>query len=276
MLAVHRHGPDEGVPLVLLHAFPLDSRMYARAVPELEGLPVLTVDSPGFGDSPAPEEVAEALGWTGGPSLELTARAVLASLDAQGVDRFVVAGTSIGGYVSMRLAALVRERLVGIGLIDTKAAPDDEAVRERREKLATAAEGPAGSEAVAPTLGALLGATTVAQDPALVDAVADWATQASPAGIAHSSRAMAARPDSVADLEVLAAHGVAARVLRGEEDTLASEDDALVMAEALGTEAMVVAGVGHLAPLEAPEQVGRALRDLHERALGTTAGKGAR
>lgn len=266
-LAVHRHGPTGDVPLVLLHAFPLDSRMYAALLPHLTDVPTLGVDSPGFGDSPSPADVADAVAWTDGPRLEMVARAVLAALDEQGVDRFVVAGTSIGGYVAMRLAALAPERLAGIGLIDTKATPDPGEARERRERLAVDVLGPPGVSALAPTLAPLLGTTTANDAPGLADAVAGWAAEATPEGVAFAARAMAARPDSTDDLRALGRRRVAALVLRGAEDTLASGDDALDMADALGTEVLEVAGVGHLAPLEAPEAVGGALRDLHERAV---------
>ncbi|MGC5628365.1 alpha/beta fold hydrolase [Georgenia sp. Z1344] len=271
MLAAHPHGPADGLPLVLLHAFPLDARMYDRALSHLGDVPVLALDSPGFGDSPGPAEVADAVDWAGGPSLELVARAVLAALDARGVDRFVVAGTSIGGYVSMRLAALAPERLSGVGLLDTKAAPDTDEARARRERLAADVLGPAGVSAVMPTLGGLLGPTTADRSPELVDLVAQWAGEATPDGVAFAARAMAERPDSLADLRALGERGVPALVLRGVEDGLASDDDALDMAEALRTEVLEVDGVGHLAPLEDPEAVGRALRDLHERAATAAA-----
>ena len=61
-LALHRHGPAEGLPLVLLHAFPVDSRMWDGVIAHLVDLPVITLDAPGFGDSPPPDDVAVALG----------------------------------------------------------------------------------------------------------------------------------------------------------------------------------------------------------------------
>lgn len=264
-LAFHCHGPgSDDPPLVLLHAFPLDSRMYARVLPYLEDVQVLTVDVPGFGDSPSPELVLDA---DEAPSLESVARAVLALLDHLEVGRFVVAGTSLGGYLAMRLAALVPDRIAGIALIDTKASPDTDQARAKREDLAARALGEDGARAVVPTLGALLGESTKEREPGLVDAVSGWAAEATPAGIAYAARAMAARPDSVADLERLGELDVPALVVRGTEDGLASAEDAIDMAEALGTEAMAVEGVGHLAPLEAPTVVGRALRDLFAHAV---------
>ena len=79
------HGePTADPPLVLLHAFPLDSSMWRPVLPALRGVAqVLTVDLPGFGASPAPQ---------GEPSLDAVADAVLVAAAARGHDRVVLAG----------------------------------------------------------------------------------------------------------------------------------------------------------------------------------------
>jgi pimeloyl-ACP methyl ester carboxylesterase len=106
----------------------------------------------------------------------------------------------------------------------------------------------------------LLGPTTHARRRSVVDAVRGWLVDASPAGVAWSQRAMAARPDSTSALAGLT---VPAAVVFGEEDVLtpfaAAEAMAAVLADAVLT---VVPGAGHLSPLEAPRQVARALTSL--------------
>lgn len=89
-LAVRRSGPrpdEAGPPLVLLHGFPFDARMWDAVVAHIPQVPVLALDAPGFGDSPSPQHVARALGRDAAPALELTADAVVATLDAEGVAR---------------------------------------------------------------------------------------------------------------------------------------------------------------------------------------------
>ncbi|MFH5824067.1 alpha/beta fold hydrolase [Georgenia sp. AZ-5] len=261
-LALHHYGPDFDLPLVLLHAFPLDSAMWDDVVALLGDLPVILVDAPGFGASPAPAAVAEELGRPAEPSLETYADAVAASLRAAGVERAVVAGLSMGGYAVLALAERHRGLLAGAGLLDTKAGPDDEAARENRLRVAAAAE-EQGAAAVAPMLAGVLGATTQAQRPDLVERVGA-ALAASPGeGIAWAQRAMAARPGRLSALEDLR---VPVLVLRGVEDDLSPQEAANQLAEVLAdVEVVVVPHAGHLSPLEQPEAVAHALRSLHER-----------
>lgn len=242
-----------GVPLVLLHAFPLSSRMWASVVPELSGVArVVLVDLPGSGDSPLPDG--------GDPSLDVSAEGVVAALDRLGLGRAVFAGVSMGGYVAMALAGRHPERVAGLALLDTKVEADAAEARANRLRMARAVEGETGTRALAPMLDTLLGATTHARRPSVVDAVRGWLEQASPAGVAWSQRAMAARPDSTA---VLAGLRVPAAVVVGEEDGLTPLAAARTMTDALADAVLtVVPAAGHLSPLENPREVARALTGL--------------
>lgn len=263
LLALHRHGADGAVPLVLLHAFPLDSRMWDDVVGRLAHLPLLTLDAPGFGASPAPDAVADALGRGREPAIETYADAVAATLRAAGVARAVVAGVSMGGYAVLALAERHRSLLAGVGLLDTKAEADGEDARANRLAVARAAEGPAGAGAVAPMVSTVLGETTRAERPDVVAAVRAWLAAAPPAGIAWAQRAMAARPGRLSALEDL---DVPALVLRGAEDAGAPQSAAETMAGALDdVELVVVPRAGHLTPVEDPAAVAAALERLHRR-----------
>ena len=264
ILALHRHGPDEQPPLVLLHGFPLDATMWADVVALLPDLPVITVDAPGFGGSPSPDAVAEALGRPSDPALETYADAVAASLREAGADRAVVAGLSMGGYAVLALAERHRGLLMGVGLLDTKAAADDAAARANRVAVADAAA-QQGSAAVAPMLTQVLGGTTQAERPAVVDRMRIALAAAPPIGISWAQRAMAARPDRLAALEDLE---VPVLVLRGAEDEMSPQAAANAMAQVLSdVEVVVVPHAGHMSAMEAPEAVADALRRLYERSV---------
>ena len=246
-----------GVPLVLLHAFPLSSAMWAALVPELADVARLVlVDLPGLGGSPLPA--------TGDPSLDVSAEGVLAVLDRLDLPRAVLAGVSMGGYVAMALARRHPGRIAGLALIDTKAEADADEARANRLRMADAVLGDAGIRALVPMLDTLLGSTTHARRPDLVAAVRGWLAQAPPEGVAWSQRAMAARPDSS---QVLAGLSVPAAVVVGEQDVLTPPQAARAMVEVLPDAVLtVVPGAGHLSPLEAPREVARALTGLVVRA----------
>jgi pimeloyl-ACP methyl ester carboxylesterase len=240
-----------GTPLVLLHAFPLSRAMLAPLAPLLPQARLITPDLRGFGASP--------LG-TDPPDLDRMAEDVLALLDALGLERPVLGGVSMGGYVAMALLRLAPDRAGGLVLLDTKAGADAESARAAR--LATARQVAAdGAAVLAPMLDALLGATTRATRPDVVAAVSGWIAAADPAGVAWAQRAMAARPDS---FPTLAASQMPALVVVGDEDQLSPPTEAAAMVAALGDSAtlVTVAQAGHLAALEQPTAVAAALTDF--------------
>ncbi|NLT31360.1 MAG: alpha/beta hydrolase [Propionibacterium sp.] len=254
-LGMHRFGPVSGLPVVLLHGFPLDFRMWEAVIAELPEVPVIAVDAPGFGISPLPE---------GEPSLSVYADLLAESLAEENVSSAVIVGLSMGGYAAMALAESRPELFAGIGLLDTKAGADPEAAKQNRLAVADAAEGEDGSGAVAPMIDAVLGATTHAERPEVVEVLRTWLAEAPPAGIAWGQRAMAARPDRHAALEKLDVPGL---VLRGDEDDMSPADAAQQMADALGddTELVTIAGAGHMTAMETPDPVALAIRRLYER-----------
>ena len=243
-------------PVVLLHAFPLHAGMYARLLPQLPDGAV-TPDFPGFGSAAAP---------SGPPSLTTYAQHLLAELDDAGLGRIILGGTSMGGYVAMEMLRLARHRVLGLALLDTKASADPPAAKANRERIAASAETDGLAVVHADVEPALLGETTKADRADVVAEVHTMVAHADPAMVAWAQRAMAARPDSLADL---ASFDGPALVLRGDEDVLATDADALAISDSLArAERVTVRGAGHLAAVEAPDAVASALRGLIARCGG--------
>ena len=267
MLQVHtlRRGRAGRLPLVLLHGFPLDHRMWSDVVDLLAGDPtVLAPDLPGFGTSPSGPDVAGAFGADGPPSLETVADAVAAALRADGVDRAVVGGLSLGGYVAMALVERHPDLVAGLALIDTKSTADDDAARQNRLRIAATVRAEARIDAVLGMRSALLGATNRVARPDLVQRLEGWIRDQGPAGVAWIQEAMAARPDRTA---VLAGYRGPAVVVVGEEDEIAPVSAARAMVEALAdAELVIVPGAGHMTSNESPEPVASALSGLLARA----------
>lgn len=226
-------------PLVLLHAFPLDSRMFDGIRPAVAGRTrLLTPDLRGFGDGPPLVDTA--------PDLTVFADDVLADLDAAGIERAVVGGVSMGGYIALNLLRRHPDRVAGLVLADTRSGADDAAALERRRSAAERADRgdiAAGPDAIAPLVAG------AASDLVRADlAVIAGAVPA--AAIAWGQRAMAARPDSTA---VLAATTVPVLVVVGEQDAVTPPAVAREMAAtAPEAELVELPGVGHLSPAEDP------------------------
>ncbi|MFJ8649669.1 alpha/beta fold hydrolase [Streptomyces sp. NPDC093546] len=257
--------PGAALPVVLLHALPLDSSMWGRTARELRarGHRVLAPDQRGFGASPLTDQP---------PSLDLVADDLARELDRRDIGAAAFVGCSMGGYVAMAFLRRHPHRVRALALLAARATADTAETAAQRRRFADlilddAARGPL----LAGTTPSLLGATTRAARPGLLARVTDLAAAARPQAVAWAQRAIAARTDATAALD---AADVPAAIVIGAEDELVSVDEARRTAAALPHGRLVtLPGVGHLAPLEAPEATLEILTGLLARA--ETAGAGA-
>ena len=233
--------PD--TPLVLLHAFPLDNRLWA-------GVDVLAAapDQRGFGSAPLGADE---------PDLAVVAADVVELIRGLPGEQVVLGGCSMGGYVAMAVLRQAPELVAGLVLVSTRASADAEAARANRHAMAARIEDEGAGFVPDTVLPTLLGAETLERRPSVVDTVRTIASEQDGAAIAWAQRAMAARPDSSA---LLAATDVPTLIVRGEQDTLIPAEDADAMAALMPkAEVVVLAGAGHLPPLEVPEEFTGAL-----------------
>lgn len=264
LLAHHQLSHGDGVPLVLLHGFPLDSRMWHDVVALLPGEhSVIALDLPGMGESPSGPDVARTLGTDATPSIDVSADAVAATLRALGVERAVVAGLSMGGYVVLALLERHPGLLAGAALLDTKAGADAPAAVENRLRIADEVEANLNVDAVLNMRRALLGETNRELRPDLVERLDGWIRDQGPAGVAWCQRAMAARPDRFA---ALGAFDGPVAVIVGDQDELSPVGQAQSMVDAARDATLsVVPRAGHMTTIEAPEPVAAALAALVRR-----------
>jgi 3-oxoadipate enol-lactonase len=244
-LAFEQH--DRRPVLALLHAFPLDRRMWRRQCIELDGLArVIAFDLPGFGESPAGPNPA---------SLDAWADIVEDVLDALvGDEPVVVAGLSMGGYVALRIADRRPGRLAGLVLADTRAAADTAEARAARDQAIFSVRR-RGVEALGHDL--LPKLLSCEARPEIIERARSMMLDQRPEAVAAALTVMRDRPDS---RPVLPRLNVPVLVMVGEEDTLTPPDEAEAMARAIpGAWLIRIPGAGHLANLEAPEAFNRAL-----------------
>lgn len=268
MLALHtlRRGIPGAMPLVLLHAFPLDHRMWLDVTDRLPGeRTVYAPDLPGFGTSPSGPDVAEAVGADPSvPSVDVMADGVVATLRGAGIERAVVAGLSMGGYVALAILERHPELVAGLGLIDTKTAADDDAARAKRYEVADTIVAEQRVDAVFGMRTSVLGRTNRIARPDLVERIEGWINDQGPEGVAWAQRAMAVRPDRS---HLLPAFTGPSLVVVGEEDDLAPVDVARRMAYALqDSDLWIVPRSGHLTSNESPQPVASGLSRLLRRA----------
>jgi pimeloyl-ACP methyl ester carboxylesterase len=242
-----------GTPVVLLHAFPLDGRMWAPQVEALAGTYQLIVpDLRGFGA--AREQAVEEAG------MDLLADDVARLLDDRGLDRVVLGGLSMGGYVALAFVRRHADRLGGLLLLDTKAGADSEQARADRLAMAERVLAEGADFLPEAMLPRLLGKTSLEERPELVERVTVLIREQDPRAVAGAQRGMAARPDAGDVLETIA---VPTLVVTGGEDAVIGPEVGRELAAAIpGARFLLVERAGHLSSLERPDVVNEALLDF--------------
>jgi pimeloyl-ACP methyl ester carboxylesterase len=176
---------------------------------------------------------------------------VIDLLDHLHVTEAVVCGMSMGGYVALALFRLATRYIQGLILADTRAEPDSpEAIAARKAMQTTAKE--KGAEAIAADMiPKLLGETTRATRPDVVERVRSLILERSAGSIAGALNVMMTRPDSTT---LLSSIHVPTLVLVGEEDVVTPRGFAETLSRGIaGSELVSIAGAGHLSSLEQPE-----------------------
>jgi 3-oxoadipate enol-lactonase len=240
----------KGLPLVLIHGFPLCRSMWrpqAEALAKV-GCRVITPDLRGFGES--------GLG-PGRGSMDVYADDVVALLDHLGIDKAVVGGMSMGGYVLLNLLERHPDRVAAPLFIVTKVGGDDDAGKARRTALAEAAR-TQGSLPVAEVFRSILFAPeTLSADPELVSEVFGWMNAADPLGAAAGLVAMRDRKDYTT---LLGTFSQPALVIGADQDQAIPSDNSRIIAEGLpDAKLCVIPGGGHMVNLEQPQAFNKAI-----------------
>ena len=239
--AVAAAGPPGAPPLVLLHGSRRTRSMWR---PQLEGLAdafrVIAVDLPAHGalaDLPF--------------RLEDAADIVAAVIDAEGGGRAIVAGSSLGGYVAIDLAARHSRRVSGLVLAGTTAEP---------RAIARRAPRTVGSYLLAAAGERLLGGAGRPDDDG---AGGDGAEPAPTNGwlFKGGTRALVAALGTTF-LPRLASYPGPVLIVNGATDAIFRRAEERFVAAARDARLVVIPGTGHLANEEQPLAFNAAIREF--------------
>lgn len=237
--------------LLLIHGFPLDHTLWNPQMASLADVAqVLAPDLRGFGNDrrPLPEIM----------TMEAHAADIKTLLDERGVDRVVLCGLSMGGYIAMAFLEQWPERVGGLILCNTRASADTlegQAARKATAQNAFAKGVDVIARAMAPTL---LSDLTKRTHPELMAHMEAMIARQRPEAVAAAALGMSERPDRH---HVLRACTVPALVITGSNDALMPLPTSRSMAEALPHGRLVVLEhAAHLTNLEATDDFNSTVR----------------
>ena len=242
-LAYADHGV--GLPVIFLHAFPLNRRMWEGELMALLGegrYRLVALNWRGFGES----EITNGIS-----SMELFAGDVAGLMNALGIQNAILCGLSMGGYAAFAFLRKYPQRVAGLILADTRPGADTPEAQANRENVAQIAE-TQGTGAIADLqVPRLISEYTRRHHPEVEARVRQLIDEATPQGIAAASRGMAQRADST---ELLGDITCPTLVIVGEQDALIPPAVTQDYASRIpGAQFAVIPQAGHLSNLEQPE-----------------------
>ncbi len=242
-----------GDVLLLLHGFPLNQSMWKHQIAALtQTHRVIAPDLRGHGQT----EVTE-----GTVTMAEMAGDVRGLLDHLEVNTPVsVGGLSMGGYVAWEFWSQFPMRVAKLLLFDTRAVADTEIVARAREMMAAQVVAVGASMASESMLPKLVSEATKNQQAAVVKELENMILATDPQAIAATQRGMAQRRDMT---ELLPSIDVPTLVVCGSEDVISPPEEMESFANLIPNAQFVqIENAGHLAPLEQPELVNKAVRSF--------------
>ncbi|MEO5900563.1 MAG: alpha/beta fold hydrolase [Ilumatobacteraceae bacterium] len=239
-VGIHYEVAGDGPALILTHGYSSTGEMWAGQIaPLAEHFRVITWDMRGHGRSGYPDDPADY-------SPELSIADMVALLDAVGVERAIIAGHSLGGYLSLSFNLAHPERVAGLVLIDTGPGYRKSATRDGWNRMA---ENYAKSfeERGLAALG--------------TSAEVDASIHRDASGLIRTARGVLAQRDA-AVIESLPGITVPTLVIVGDEDTPFLDGSKYMAAKIPGAQLAIVEHAGHAPNIAQPAEFERVVAEF--------------
>ena len=252
-----------GRAVVLLHGYPFDRSMWREQSDFLSahGYRVVAPDLRGFGES---SDKLQFVADAGGSHTRRQAEAcrtnatmsemaldVAALMDDLKIDRGVICGLSMGGYVAFEFVHLYPAKVSALVLAGTRAPADNEQEKQVREQQAHRALANGMSGIAEATLPKLLARRTLAEKPDVVTRVREMILRSDPRAAAAAQHGVAARRDYSNDLSKI---NLPAFVIVGREDSIRPVSDAQFMHDRIPDSRLeIIEDAAHMTNMEQPE-----------------------
>jgi 3-oxoadipate enol-lactonase len=248
-LSLHYQQAGTGTAVLLIHGHPFDCTSWTpQLVASFPGYRLIAPDLRNFGRTTSPNPPADFSSY---------AHDLLAFADALGLDRFYVAGLSMGGQIALEVAAAAPARLLGLILADTFAQLDTPEKKAGRLALADRLDREGLAAYAVEVLPKMMCAKTIADHPEVAADLVRMIERAPAAGASAALRTRAARRDYLPLLPTL---DLPTLIIVGEHDAFTPVADAELMRQNIRNSTLVVIqDAGHLTNLEQPGAFNRAL-----------------
>lgn len=256
--AIHYTDAGNGFPVLLLHGFGEDSRIFEQQAAFLRPHCRLIIpDLPGSGNSmPIGPDFIEQTKNGIPSSIDEITESMAALMQSLQIDKYILLGHSMGGYITLAMAEKYGDRLAAFGLIHSTAFADSEEKKQTRRKGIEFIQNHGGFAFLQTSIPGLFTTAFKEQQPGQVAALIEefnpektGRTTLDAALIAYYE-AMIARPDRT---EVLKSSRIPVLFIIGTEDKTAPMNDLLQQAHLPATAHVhILENTAHMSMMENP------------------------
>ena len=243
-LSVNAFGDPENIPIIFIHGFPFDFSMWENQIAALKNdYYCIAYDVRGLGDSYVGD---------GQYTMEAFASDLFSIIHEMNLERPVLCGLSMGGYIVLRTMERDSQRFRGMVLCNTKSASDDNAGKLKRAQTVDEINVKGLDFFASNFVPNCFAENTIKNNPELVERTTAIAKRHIPKGVKGSVFAMISRTDTTS---VLNKFKCPALVISGDDDKLIPSETMKKMADQIpGSEFAIIKNAGHLTPLENPSE----------------------
>jgi pimeloyl-ACP methyl ester carboxylesterase len=251
-LSIYLFGDNESKTILFVHGFPYDHNMWQDQVDDLsKNYFCVSYDIRGLGDSPAGD---------GQFTMESFVDDLETILDKLNLDKPILCGLSMGGYISLRALERVQEKFSAAILCDTRSEADN---NEGKLKRAAGIKR-INKEGLAPFVKDFItncfGDEFKQNKKDELQKIIESSSRFNPVGVKGSLIAMLSRSDTTTSLGKI---NIPTLLICGEQDTLTPPPVMKEMFHMINKADFVeIPDAGHMTPIENPQLVNKAIKDF--------------
>ena len=246
MATLHYNISGNGIPLVLIHGFPLSSKIWEKQSVLSQKFKLILPDMPGVGKTAFQNYTLDSL-----------AEIIHKDLIEFGIDKAVLIGHSMGGYLALAFAQKYPDSLLGFGLISSHPFADTADGKAGRQAMVDRVKKEGASYVPDFYVPKIFSEHSIKNKIDTVQAAVEIMKKADRGLIIAGQEAMMARPDRSF---VLIKMKVPVLLINGSEDPTVPQQRRNEMVSLLANATTVtIQNVGHMPMMESPEDVNLAI-----------------
>ncbi len=251
-LNVIEFGDENKQAIIFVHAFPLCSRMWDKQAEELQKeYRVIVYDLRSFGYSEAGDGLF---------TIDSHVSDLISIIDSLKLEKPVVCGLSMGGYITLRALELYQSKFKGAVLADTKAEPDNNPTKLARAEQMKLIKNGQREQFTENFIKAVLYDVNYNEKPELVEFLKKMIGWQKNEAINGALLTLAARTDTT---EALEKFDIKLLFMAGKEDKLTPPEFSKIMySKTKNSEIKIIPNAGHLPNMENPNDFNKAIMDF--------------